>query len=82
MIWLLVVSASPTAARTTSVVRVSCALISAIELDSSPAAAAAVSTLAEASFEACDGGRRALRGLVGRAEQPVGGVAHGADAVR
>ena len=33
-------------------VRVSCALISPIELDSSPAAAAAVSTLVEASFDA------------------------------
>ena len=52
-IWPLVVSASPTAARTTLVVRVSCWLISAIELDSSPAAAAALSTLADASFEAC-----------------------------
>ena len=52
VIRVLVVSASPTAARTTSSVRVSCALISPIELASSPAAAAAVSTLVEASFDA------------------------------
>ena len=52
VIRVLVASASPTAARTTSRVRVSCALISPIEVDSSPAAAAAVSTLVEASFDA------------------------------
>jgi hypothetical protein len=47
----LVVSASLTEARTTSVVRTNCSLISPIEAESSEAAVAAIATLAEAWLE-------------------------------